>query len=103
LAFFRQLRGADSTSREQATKTIADYETLAALAAIVPRMRAMREYLAAPGLHASNEIPARRDPAIVALETESQLLAVETGPRALTALPGTVDALEARFQNFKWT
>lgn len=62
----------------------------------------MREYLDATGLRASNGEPAR-DPRIVTLETECQLLAVELGPRVMAGAPRNLDALEARFQKFKWT
>jgi hypothetical protein len=41
--------------------------------------------------------------AVAALQTECELLAVELGPRALTGAPRNLDALEARFQRFKWT
>ena len=41
--------------------------------------------------------------AIVSLETECELLRVELGPRILTGPPRSLDALEARFQKFKWT
>ena len=37
------------------------------------------------------------------METECELLAVELGPRILMAPPRSLDALEARFQKFKWT
>jgi hypothetical protein len=41
--------------------------------------------------------------AITSLETECELLRVELGPRILTGPPRSLDALEARFQKFKWT
>ena len=37
------------------------------------------------------------------METECELLQVELGPRILTGPPRNLDALEARFQKFKWT
>ncbi|MGD0118583.1 MAG: hypothetical protein ABSD30_11000 [Candidatus Binatus sp.] len=84
------------------------YEVLAATALSMPRLRAMREYLAATGLHAvPDEAGDRENPwqhsAIVSLETECELLQVELGPRVLTAPPRNLDALEARFHKFKWT
>jgi hypothetical protein len=71
-------------------------------------MRAMREYLAATGLRASQEESVAAEntwhhSAIVSLETECELLRVELGPRILTGPPRSLDALEARFQKFKWT
>ena len=95
--------GRDPFRREPALKTIAAYETIAAAAAILPRMRTIRDYLAATGLRAVSEIAPARDPAIAALETECELLAVEAGPRVFAATPRALDALEARFQKFKWT
>ena len=41
--------------------------------------------------------------AITSLETECELLQTELGPRILTGPPRSLDALEARFQKFKWT
>ncbi len=84
------------------------YEALAAAAESIPRLRAMRKYLAATGLRAAPEEPGSRDnvwqhPAIVSLETECELLRAELGPRILTGPPRSLDALEARFQKFKWT
>ncbi|HYK63771.1 MAG TPA: hypothetical protein VEY94_02395, partial [Patescibacteria group bacterium] len=91
-----------------AAATIDAYEALAAAAAAIPRMRAMREYLAGTGLRALNEDGASgradsRESAVTALETECELLQVELGPRILTGPPRSLDALEARFQKFKWT
>ncbi|HUA35646.1 MAG TPA: hypothetical protein VMA09_18695 [Candidatus Binataceae bacterium] len=95
--------GADSARAEAALKTVAAYEAIAAAAAAIPRLATMREYLKATGLRASSELPSGRDGAIVALETECELLAIETSPRALSAIPRALKALEARFQKFKWT
>ena len=74
----------------------------------IPRMRAMREYLAATGLRAAPDEAGSREnvcahSAIISLETECELLRVELGPRILTGPPRSLDALEARFQKFKWT
>jgi hypothetical protein len=71
-------------------------------------MRAMREYLAETGLRASPDdagSAARdvRESAVSSLETECELLGVELGPRILTGPPRRLEALEARFQKFKWT
>jgi len=88
---------------------IADaYEAIAAACESIPRMRSMCEYLAATGLRAppsEADLPegVPRVSAVVALETECELLRVELGPRILTGPPRSLDALEARFQKFKWT
>jgi hypothetical protein len=89
--------------RDAAILVLANYEPLAEAATLLPRMRAMREYLAATGLRASADIDGSVESAVAALETECELLAVELGPRALTGAPRNLDALEARFQKFKWT
>jgi hypothetical protein len=93
---------------ESAIQIAGAYELLAAAAESIPRMRAMREYLAATGLRATPDEPGIRESvwqqsAIVSLETECELLRVELGPRILTGPPRSLDALEARFQKFKWT
>ena len=95
--------GADPARRDAAIRTIANYQALADTAASIPRMRAMREYLAATGLRASSEIVSPGEFRAAALETECELLAVELGPRVLTGAPRNLDALEARFHRFKWT
>ncbi|HUO06395.1 MAG TPA: hypothetical protein VMU16_14445 [Candidatus Binataceae bacterium] len=95
--------GGDAARREAAIAVIDAYEPLATVAAVVPRMRAMREYLAATGLRAFPSRDANADPAVTALATECELLGVELGPRVLTAPPRNLDALEAHFQKFKWT
>lgn len=95
--------GNDPARRDAAILVLANYEPLAEAAALLPRMRAMREYLAATGLRASPDINRSVESAVAALETECELLAVELGPRALTGAPRNLDALEARFQKFKWT
>jgi hypothetical protein len=93
----------DPARLDAALLVTANYERLADTAALLPRMRAMREYLAATGLRASANIEGSVESAVAALETECELLAVELGPRALTDAPRNLDALEARFQKFKWT
>ena len=95
--------GNDPARRDAALLVLANYEPIADAAALLPRMRAMREYLAATGLRASADIDRSVESGIAALETECELLAVELGPRALTGAPRNLDALEARFQKFKWT
>jgi hypothetical protein len=99
---------ADRSYLESAIQIAGAYEPLAAAAESIPRMRAMREYLAATGLRATPDEPGARESvwqqsAIVSLETECELLRVELGPRILTGPPRSLDALEARFQKFKWT
>jgi hypothetical protein len=99
--------GNDPARLDAALLVIANYERLADAAALLPRMRAMREYLAATGLRASPDLDRYIDRSVesgvAALQTECELLAVELGPRALTGAPRNLDALEARFQKFKWT
>ena len=103
------LEAAADRSHVASTVQIADaYEALAAAAAAVPRMRAMREFLAGIGLRAlpddgGTSDGVAREPAVTGLETECELLQVELGPRILTGPPRNLDALEARFQKFKWT
>ena len=99
---------ADRSYLASAIRIAGAYEVLAAAAESIPRMRAMREYLAATGLRATPDEPGIRESlwqqsAIVSLETECELLRVELGPRILTGSPRSLDALEARFQKFKWT
>jgi hypothetical protein len=99
---------ADRSYLASAIQISSAYEVLAAAAESIPRMRAMREYLAATGLRATaDDVGARENvwqqSAIVSLETECELLRVELGPRILTGPPRSLDALEARFQKFKWT
>ena len=84
------------------------YEVLAAAASSMPQLRAMRDYLAETGLRALPDEAGPREnewqhSTIVSLETECELLRVELGPRILTGTPRNLDALEARFQKFKWT
>jgi hypothetical protein len=99
---------ADRSYLASAIQVAGAYEVLAAAAESIPRMRAMREYLASTGLQATaDEAGARENSwqqsAITSLETECELLRVELGPRILTGPPRSLDALEARFQKFKWT
>jgi hypothetical protein len=99
---------ADRSYLASAIQISGAYEVLAAAAESIPRMRAMREYLAATGLRATPDEPGIREnvwqhSTIISLETECELLRVELGPRILTGPPRSLDALEARFQKFKWT
>ncbi len=94
---------ANPAPRESAAQKIGAYEGLAAAAAVVPQMRAMRNYLQATGLRVSFDEDPARDSRVTSLETECQLLAAEIGPRALDGPPRNLDAVEARFQKFKWT
>ena len=99
---------ADRAYLDSAVQIAGAYQVLAAAAESIPRMRAMREYLAATGLRATPDQAgagenAWQQPAISSLETECELLRVELGPRILTGPPRSLDALEARFQKFKWT
>ncbi len=88
---------------------IADaYEAIAAACVSMPRMRSMRESLTATGLRAAPgeaglSESVSRESAVASLETECELLRVELGPRILTGPPRSLDAMEARFQKFKWT
>ncbi|MGH7924722.1 MAG: hypothetical protein ACREQH_09045 [Candidatus Binatus sp.] len=98
----------DRSYLASAIKVVAAYETLAAAAAAIPRMRAMREFLAGTGLRAlpdenGSAESVARESAVIALETECELLQVELGPRILKGPPRSLDALEARFYKFKWT
>lgn len=99
---------ADRSYLTSAIQIAAAYEVLAATAECIPRLRAMREYLAATGLRAAPDEEGSGDSvsqhsAIVSMETECELLRVELGPRVLTSALRSLDALEARFQKFKWT
>jgi hypothetical protein len=63
----------------------------------------MRDYLAATNLTPGFDDDAGRDSNLVKLDTECQLLAVAVMPAALAGGGRNLDALEARFQKFKWT
>ena len=99
--------GNDPARRDAAILVLANYQPLADAAAAFPRFSAMRNYLAATGLRASPDLDRYIDrsveSAVAALQTECELLAVELGPRVLTGARRNLDALEARFQKFKWT
>ena len=95
--------GADPARREAALLMVSAYERLEAAAEVAPRMRAMREFVEATGLRIPTEEEPAHDPRITALETECHLLLAELAPRMLAGAPRGLDALEARFQKFKWT
>jgi hypothetical protein len=95
--------GREPARSDTANRIVDNYEALAASAAAVPRMRAMREYLADTGLRASGDSDQSRDSAASKMNTECELLGIELGPRALIGTMRKFDALEARFQKFKWT
>ncbi len=94
---------ANPSRREGALHTLASYDSLARAAGMIPQMRAMREYLEATGLRITYDEDPTKDPRVAALETECQLLAAELGPGLLTNPLRNLDALEARFEKFKWT
>lgn len=94
--------GADPGRREAALKVVDEYEALATLTGFVPRLRAIREYLAATGLQA-NLTDGARDKRLIALETECHLLTVAANAFSSTDASRKFEALEASFQRFKWT
>jgi len=99
---------ADRSYLASAVQIAGAYETIAAACESIPRMRSMREFLAATGLRAVPDEAGlsesvSRESAVASLETECELLRVELGPRILTGPPRSLDGLEARFQKFKWT
>lgn len=91
---------ADAELRRGAIETVKRYESLARAAALMPRLRAMREYLEATGLRPAREMPA---PGAAELEVECQLLLAELRPELAFAAPRALEALEARWQKFKWS
>lgn len=94
---------ADPRARAALTAVISAYESLAAAASAIPKMRAMREYLAETELRVPSGEDSSKDRRLVALETECQLLGVELGPRVLLGPARNLDALDARFHKFRWT
>ena len=100
--------------RMQAERAIEAYEALAAAAAAVPRIRAMREYLRATGLmpgtagYSAAETTAApgegsaADKAIAAAQVECQLVLVAMESAVPRWAARGFDALEIRFQKFKW-
>jgi hypothetical protein len=94
---------ADPVRRAHLERTIRDYDALATLAAAAPRLRAMREYLEAMGFHRTIEDDPHRDPAIAKIETDCKLILVAVDAATQAKATGGLDALESRFQRFKWT
>jgi hypothetical protein len=73
------------------------------VAAAVPRLSAMREYLQAMGLHERLEDDPDSNGADARTETECKLLLVAVNAAVQARSPAVLDALESRFQRFKWT
>jgi hypothetical protein len=94
---------ASPVARDAALATVAAYDALALVAGAVPRLGPMRDYLEATTLTSNYDDDAGRDRTLVALETESQMLAAAVKPATLLGGGHNLDALEARFQKFKWT
>jgi hypothetical protein len=94
---------AQAERRAELRRTLDDYELLDVLAAAVPRLRGMREYLEAMGLHRELEDDPARDPAVAKLEAECKLLLMGVTAALHARTASGLDALEARFQRFKWT
>jgi hypothetical protein len=93
----------DPEFRIRAERIVADFESIAAAAAAVPRIREMREYLRATALVPDMaEDQQAGDKAVAAAQIECQLLlaALESGVARWE--PRGFDALEIRFQKFKW-
>ncbi|MGH7865366.1 MAG: hypothetical protein ACREQB_10270 [Candidatus Binataceae bacterium] len=91
----------DAGRAARATRTISEYEAVAIVAAAVPKLRAMREYVAGTRLGIGADAGLAREREIARLQTDCQLLGVELGPRALVATRSSLDALEARFEKFR--
>lgn len=94
---------AEADRSESTLHILASYEALAVIAGAVPRLRAMREYLDETQLRASLEEDPKRDQELSKLETACEMLRAAINPAALTNAARSLDALEARFQTFKWT
>ncbi len=98
--------GADPVRRAAALATVAAYEALAAIAGAVPRLSLMRDYLLATNLSSgfsNDDDGADRDSSVEVLEHECLLLMPRVSPAALAGGGHNLDALEDRFQKFKWT
>jgi len=94
---------ADKERRAAALNVIGVYETVARAATAAPRLRAMSEYLEATGLLADAAVEQTGDSETLKLETECRLLAAELELRGPVRNPQTIEALEARFNKFKWS
>ncbi|HVB80728.1 MAG TPA: hypothetical protein VNE82_12380 [Candidatus Binataceae bacterium] len=104
-------QAAEPQSRARAERVIAAYEALAAAAAAAPRLREMREYLRATALtpdiaeSVAGDIvveDSATDKAVAAAQVECQLLAAAFDSGVLRWESRGFDALEIRFQKFKW-
>ncbi len=95
--------GSDPLRRAAAIAAIAAYEAIASVVDSIPRLTRMREYLAATRLPTLAGEETGRDRALVALETECQMLAVALNPVALASGGRNINTLEDRFQTFKST
>jgi len=95
--------GASPVLRDAALATITSYDALALVAGAVPRLRSMHAYLEATNLTSGQDDDADRDSSLVTLETECQMLLAAVNPAVLAGGGRNLDALEARFQKFKWT
>ena len=93
----------DPSQREAAIGAVVAYEALAIIAESVPRLRMMREYLAATRLSWGDSENAESHREGQPLELECRMLMVALDPAALAGSGRNLDALEARFQKFKWT
>lgn len=96
--------GADPERRAHTIDTVAAYEDLAIAAAAAARMRVMREYLRATGLRPDFvREAAYPDTAVAPLVVECQLLLAALEAGVLPDAQSRFEALEARFEKFKWT
>jgi hypothetical protein len=95
----------DRTHEAACESALAEYDNLSALAAGMPRVGAMREYLLAMGLHDTFDDDSADDTPNARLATDCKLLLVAVAVNAASQAksPATLDSLEARFQRFKWT
>src|SRR5208282_5882503 len=94
---------ADPAKCDDALKTIAVYEALAGAAAATPRIRAMHDYLQATGLRWTCQADSGKSKKLAALESECQLLASQLTPAVLLDENRNLQALQARFQQFRWS
>lgn len=98
--------GADPVRRAAALAAVAAYEALAMVAGAVPRLALMREYLQATNLSsgsADNAGAADSGDGAAALEREALLLMARVSPATLAGGGHKLEAIEDRFQQFKWT
>jgi hypothetical protein len=93
-------RGADETYLRRAQGVIGAYRELAAAAASVPGLLAMKDYLQQTRLEAES-FDSQSPSQAAALATERRLLEAELGARA--PYSRAREALEGRFEKFKWT